>query len=430
MSDTSKAIFSPLSRRYIHAGVIWFVAALFYGVEFFQRVAPGVIAHDLIMQFHLSAETLGTVISLYLAAYALAQIPVGMILDRFGPRLPMTLAAFLVSLGTLLFALAPYVWVLAIARVLVGIGSAFAFVGCLRLAHSWFPKRMFAVIVGLTNTLGVVGALFAEEPLNILVKEIGWQGSLLLTAAAGMVVCILIFVVVKNKPEEVGLSCQCPNEFGLLNVKKSLKTILQCHQTWLVALYAGLMVAPILAFAELWAVPFLESTHHLTATLASFVNSFTFIGIAVGGPVNGLIATWMGRRKPVLFYGVVMSLMILLYIIMSNSMPQWQLMSLFFAYGFFTSTMLLAFTMNAENHRPEISAIVIAFTNMVIMLIGEGFQPLIGHLLDIFGSGLTFGEYGAFAFQGALLCLPAALIINLGILIFVKETQVESSSSL
>lgn len=409
-----------MTTRQSTAWSIWFIAALFYAVEFFQRVAPGVIAKPLAQTFHIDPGGLGFIIAFYFWAYAIAQIPVGIILDKYGARISLGLAALAVSIGTFLFAHTGSLIVLGLARILVGIGSAFAFVGCLKLAKSWFFPERFGLLVGLTNTLGVCGALFGQEPLTNMIHHIGWQRSLEVTAVIGFIVCALIFVVVRNNPREKHAMVDHEDKLPLA---EHIVAIVRNPQSWLVGIYAGLMVAPVIAFAELWSVSFLQVDHHLTANLSAKVNQFIFIGIAVGGPLNGWIAGLLKRRKLVMGIGNVMALILLIAIIKTGISSVLRLQLIMFFFGFFTSSMLSCFPLNVDHHKPAISATVIAFTNMLIMIIGAVFQPLIGGILDMFIHSSDLLHYTPHEFQNAVIVLPIALAINLIILWFVKDPK-------
>ena len=399
-----------------NAWLIWLFAALFYAVEFFQRVAPGVISQDIVHTFNIDEASLGAVISLYYYAYAVAQIPVGLVLDRLGCKLPLCIAAFAVSIGTLLFADSSNLWLLSIARIVVGIGSAFAFVGCLKLAKEWFTGKQFPFIVGLTNTLGVCGALFGEAPLNKMVSSYGWQSSLVFTAIGGIVVALLILGFVRNHPSS-------KHDMVPMPVMANIKHILKLPQSWLIGIYAGLMVAPVIAFAELWSNQFLENVHQLSSTQATFATSLIFVGIAVGGPSNGFFSSLFNTRKRVMCVGNIMALLLLLAIVFMINTSYIALCLMIFFFGFFTSSMLVSFPLNTEQHPSEISATVIAFTNMMIMIIGAIFQPTIGYILDMLSLNHHTQHFTAHQFQMALVCLPIALAINLLILYFIKESN-------
>lgn len=396
-----------MMKKQHYAWIVWAIAAIFYSIEFFQRVSPGVIAQPLMQSFQLSPEMLGFIMSFYFYAYGLAQIPVGLLLDRFGAKISLCFAALAVTVGTYLFASSNAVFLLAIARIIVGIGSAFAFVGCLKLARDWFSLSRFGLIVGLTNTLGVMGALFGEEPLSYFIQQYGWRQVLEFTALLSLIVALLIFLIVKDKPKPSKTPAP-----SLASFWNNVKKVMGEGQTWLIAVYAGLMVAPVIAFAELWSVKFLQHSHHLSALAAATANSFIFIGIAVGGPLNGWISGRIGRRKPVLFLGNVMALLLFLLIIFLSNAPLHLLELILFLFGAFTSSMLLTFPLNTEIHDKSVSATVIAFTNMMIMFIGAVFQPLIGFL------GATSPNL-----KMALLVLPLALAVNLILLFRIKEQK-------
>lgn len=420
-----KSVSSRSKFDSLGAWFIWLIAALFYSYEFFQRVMPGVISKQLMAAFSLNATTLGTIDSLYFYAYAVSQLVAGLILDKFGVKICTTLACLVVAVGTYLFSQSNSLAILAFARIIVGVGSAFAFVGCLKLASNWFHSKRFALVVGLTNMLGTIGALFGELPLSNLVGLLGWQQSLVASSLLGVLLAICMMLFVRDCPAEA--DCH-PNSYGFkferANIFKYLIDILKSKQAWWIALYAGLMVAPVIAFAELWAVPFLQISHHLTRSLAAEDNSLIFIGIAVGAPLNGLISGWLKKRKLIMFIGNTVALICLIAIVFATGMPGWLLDITLFIFGYFTSSMLLCFAINTEVHDHRMNGTVIAFTNMLITIIGALFQPLIGHVIDLFATtSHHHSTYSTHSYQLAILSLIMALAINLLILKKIKEPK-------
>lgn len=405
-----------------YAWLVWFVAALFYGIEYFQRVSPTVMAKPLMESFHLSAAAFGAVTSLYFYAYAAAQIPVGLLLDRYGARRLLSLACFTVSLGSFLFAAAQLIWLLVLARILIGFGSAFAFIGVLKLTASWFSARQYPLMVGLTNTLGVVGAIAGEAPLAKLVATAGWQKSMIITSLVGCVISLLVWLLIRDRPS--GLGSESANDRLLapsLKTKAALKDVFKDRQTWITALYAGLMVAPIISFAELWAVPFLTRNYALSSVDAAQLNSAIFMGIGVGGPLLGWLSGRLNRRRLLMGVGNLFAFMGLLLIIYTQFLNEVGLFILLFFFGFFTSSMLIAFTLNKHRHSLDHSATVVAFTNMMIMIIGALYQPAIGWLLDRFIPAMQPGVYTLPDFHRALVILPLTSLVSLLLLYFLKD---------
>lgn len=411
-----------MRNKILHYGLlVWFVAALFYAIEFFQRVAPTILAEPITAAFAITPATLGLIMSLYYYVYGAAQIPVGLLMDRYKARWMLGSAAVIVSAGTLLFSYANFVWALALGRILIGLGSAFGFIGCLKLARDWFPARFFALIVGLTNTIGVAGALFGEEPLARLQQQIGWRNSLLITVVAGFIIAILIFIFVRQN-KTVALR-DTEQQFS---VTHSLKILLSSQQAWLIAIYAGLMVAPVIAFAELWSVNYFEATQNISQIIAAKVNSFIFIGIAIGGPVNGWVSGVFKKRKLVMAYGNVATLLLFVLIILIPTINIHLLELIMLLLGFFVSSMLVSFPLNIENHPKQMSATIIGWTNMFIPIIGALFQPLIGFLLQKIGHITALTAASSYDFHHAILILPIALALNLVILYFIRETYCQS----
>lgn len=400
-----------------YAWLIWVVGSLFYAIEFFQRVAPSVMAAPISSTFQINASAMSSVMSLYLYAYAITQIPVGMLLDRYGMRRLLTLACFVVSLGTFAFATVDTLWSLAIARILVGIGSAFAFIGILKLASNWYSIGRFPLIVGLTNTVGILGALLGQAPFAHLIAKLGWQVGLMWTAIAGMLVSALLLIIVRDYPCIKGISGETTTSALL---RKSLRSVLSNGQTWLTAFYAAIMVIPVIAFGELFSVWFLMRAYSLSHTMAATVSMGIFIGIGVGGPVNGWLYSLTGRSKVTLWIGHIFALICLTIVIYGKHTPNLTLFFLLFGFGFFTSSMLATFTMNRQRHLPQYSGSVIAFTNTTIMVSGGIFQVLIGHLLDFFTHHTGIAQYSARDFHHALAILPIVLILNLILLKLIK----------
>jgi sugar phosphate permease len=393
--------------------LMWFLAAIFYGYEFFQRVAPTIMATPIMNTFHLNHASFALVSSLYLYAYALAQLPAGALLDKYGPKICLSLSALGVALGTLLFSETENLLFLGLGRILIGIGSAFAFIGCLKLATQWFEGKTFGLIVGLTNLIGVLGALVGEAPLAELVDHYGWINSLKFSGFLGLFIALILFLFIQNTPSQ-SLEKKAP-----IPLWPCFKKLIKTPQNWLIGIYAGLMVSPVIAFTELWAVPFLQTAHHLNSVKAAAVNQFIFIGIAIGGPTHGLLARKLGYRKPIMGFFQLMAALSLCGIIFWDTAPQ-GLMVLMFIFGFSTSSMLLSFALATEWHSKELSAMTIAFTNLFIMLIGAAFQNLIG-------DGLTWmtGAHGITnsisLFKAVLSILPIALMLNFGIWFLIQE---------
>ncbi|MGE0199196.1 MAG: MFS transporter, partial [Simkaniaceae bacterium] len=149
---------------------IWFLASLFYLYEFFLRVFISTISDQVMQDFHLTAQKFAIMGAGYYLAYSLMQIPVGILVDRFGARLLLTIAVVLAAIGGGWFACAHSFEIGFISRCFMGFGSSFAYVCLLMLALNWFPKSHFGLMVGLANLLGALGPFLAGGPLSLLLN--------------------------------------------------------------------------------------------------------------------------------------------------------------------------------------------------------------------------------------------------------------------
>ena len=161
------------------AWVICLLAALFYCYEYLLRISPNVMLPELMRAFNVpSADGVAALVGYYYYAYTPMQIPVGLLLDQYGPRRVLTFATLCCAIGAVLFATTTNYAVAAMARFFIGFGSAFAFVGVLKVASIWLPPNRFAFISGFTTALGMLGGMFGNWTMNKMVATMGWDGTL------------------------------------------------------------------------------------------------------------------------------------------------------------------------------------------------------------------------------------------------------------
>ncbi|MCM0020526.1 MAG: MFS transporter, partial [Tagaea sp.] len=175
------------------------LAASFFAYAFVQRVAPSVIVGELMAEFAVGAAVLGNLSAFYFYAYVPMQMPVGMLMDRFGPRRLMSFSVALAAAGAVVFALAPTVELAYLGRFMVGLGSAFGWIGILTVATLWLPAERFALLTGIAQGIGMIGAVFGQAPLAYAVGAFGWRDTMLALALIGIALAVAIFLVVAEK---------------------------------------------------------------------------------------------------------------------------------------------------------------------------------------------------------------------------------------
>ncbi|HEV2690134.1 MAG TPA: MFS transporter, partial [Bryobacteraceae bacterium] len=272
--------------------LIWVLAALFVVFNYVQQVVPNVIAADLSRAFNANGSTLGNIAAAYFYAYALLQIPVGLIVDRFGTRWPLVLAILMAGIGTLAFAAAHDSLGAQLARLLMGASAAFSFIGCLKLAQAWFPPSKFSTLAGMTNTAGMLGAA-SGAPVAVLVKAIGWRAALAWLGGAELLLAILVFAVVRDRPAD---NVSAPATASA-KISEGLLGVLANPQVWVNAIYATTISLVFVAFGGLWGAGYIQKVYGLDTVGAAGAGSYLFLGGIAGSLFFGWFSDYLRRRK-------------------------------------------------------------------------------------------------------------------------------------
>ncbi|MFH1138291.1 MAG: MFS transporter [Pseudomonadota bacterium] len=406
---------------------VWGLAACFYLIGFYQRVAPAVMTVELMTDFGLGAAGLGNLSAFYFYAYVAMQIPTGLLADAYGPRLVLTLGAAAAACGIIMFALAD-TWAMAGAgRLLIGGAVAVGYVVMLKLAGHWLPHRQYAFSSGLALACGVLGAVTAGVPLRLLVDYFGWRPVMLVSGGLTLVVGTAIFIFVRNDPSEKGYLGYAPPP-GLGPGKKggpsALAGLIQAFKyrnIRLLFLAPGGIVGPVLAFAGLWGVPFLQARYGLSQTQGAAVCSTLMTCWALSGPIMGGLSDRIGRRKPLYLIGAIISTAAWALMIFTPGLPLTAFIVLIVITGFASGVMIIGFAFGKESTPAGISGAVAGVINMGVMSGPTILQPAIGWVLDRFWTGETAGGlrlYSQGSYQagfalmiawGALACLFIAL---------------------
>jgi nitrate/nitrite transporter NarK len=318
-------------RRY----AIFVVFAVAYFLSYFYRSANAVIADDLARELSLTPAQLGLMTSLFFAAFAAAQLPLGSALDRFGPRWTTPALMLIGAVGSLLFALAPSFEVLALARALIGLGMAGVLMGALKAFSGWFPLERFATVSGLFLAIGASGALGAATPLALLSSAYGWRavfawGALVVASSA---VAIMLFS--RNAPR-----ADPETETG---GQEGFSAIFRDLRFWRVALLCLAVTGSMFAYQGLWAGPYLKEA--LSRSELELGNLLLCMSSAV--IVGYLLSGWLADRLGVARVLVVAAgVMVAVQGVLAAAQPAWPnvLMGVLFAlFGFLGAFNVLFF---------------------------------------------------------------------------------------
>ncbi|MGH6814099.1 MAG: MFS transporter [Hyphomicrobiaceae bacterium] len=400
----------------------WLTGAVFFFYAWILRVAPSVMVDELMRDLAIGAAAVGNLSAFYFYGYAGLQIPVGMLIDRFGPRRLMTVAGGVCGLGCILFALSGAYWGSAASRWLIGASAAFSLVGAMAIAGQWFPASRFALLSGLAMMFGMAGGVFGQAPLRIMVEHTGWRDAMLVLALGGGLVAVAAWTTIRDRRRGGG---------GLRDMMSGLGVVMRNRQTWLIAA-AGLgTTGPLLGFAGLWGVPYLSVSHGLEPTRAAAITSTLFVGWGIGAPLFGWFSDWIGRRRWPFMLGLLVTLSTMAAIVYVPGLPVLTLTVLCFLCGFGGSSQIIGFAAVREHNAAFLSGTAIGFVNCAVTGTGALYQPLIGWVLDLSWQGqLASGVrvYDAAAYRLAFGVIIAGAVLGLICAFAMRETYCRQSA--
>lgn len=297
-------------RRQIHdigrrrAWVIWLVALSVYTIAVFHRTSLGVAGLVAAERFDITASQLATFTVLQLVVYAGMQIPVGVLLDRFGSRRLLLVGLALISVGQLWFAFAGSFGVGLAARVLLGMGDAMIFTSMLRLVALWFRVKQAPVITQLSGMIGQLGAVIAATPLAAALARWGWERSYGISAGVGALLSVALFLVVKDSPY-TGVAVE------KIKVRALARTL---GEVWgnpgtrlgMWIHFTGQFGATV--FVMLWGYPFLVEGQGLSSTRAGALLITLTLAAMVAGPILGSLTARLPYRRSQLVLGLVLAI--------------------------------------------------------------------------------------------------------------------------
>lgn len=411
---------------------IWSLAAAFYFIGFFHRVAPAVITGELMTEFAIGAAAMGNLSALYFYSYVAMQIPTGVLTDRWGPRRVMAAGALVAACGIALFAMAPTLAWAGVGRLLLGASVGVAWVGMLKLASHWLPPRRFGLASGMLLLVGIIGAVSAGVPLRLLVAEFGWRpvilASGLLTAALG----IAIWKLVRDDPTEKGYASHCPtvarstSEEPRPSALQGLKEVMGYRNTRLLFLIPAGMVGGVLAFGGLWGVPFLSTHYAMTTAEAAGMTSLLLVAFGLGGPAWGSASDYLGRRKQAYVTGVALAVAGWAAIIFGPLHSKPLLAALLAATGFASGVMIISFPFVKESVPPRLAGTAAGVVNMGVLIGPMVLQPAVGWVLDRNWQGtLSHGArvYDLAAYRWGFALMLAWAVVSLVLVLFTRETH-------
>ena len=312
--------------------VVWGTAVAAYMVAVLQRSSLGVAGVEAAERFDVSASLLSSLGVVQIIVYAALQIPVGMLVDRVGPKVLISTGAALMLLGQLALAFAPDLGIAVAGRVLVGAGDAMTFISVLRLLSFWFSGKILPQALQWTGNIGQLGQLLSVVPFSWLLFRVGWTPAFAIASAASAVVLVLVLVLVANSPSGAAPTVGART---LRHAVHQLKDALRRPGTQLGFWSHFSSQSPATVFTLLWGFPFLVAGLGYSHELASGLLAVIVIAGLITGPIIGMLSARFPLRRSNLVLGAVCAILGVWAVVLAwpSEPPLWLIGILVFTLG-------------------------------------------------------------------------------------------------
>lgn len=392
----------------------WLVASFAGLFQFLLQTSSSVMIMDLEKAFSLNSLGVSLLSSSYFYTYLVCQIPAGLIVDRFKPRRTLILSQCLLALGCILFATSINVWMACASRVWMGIVCAPTFIVAFYLIARTLPEKYFALLAGLTETLGMLGGVAGEALLARSVTAFGWQHTVLILAGIAFVMAMLVWLTIRDEVRLEAAPTQ--SESFRQQVWLDLFSMLKMPQAWINGLFCGLLFSILAAFGAFWCIPFLMQLYGIPLGRAADASSMIFIGAALGTPTIGWLSDRLETRRGLMIICSLIALVLFLVILYFPPFSITWMFVLIFMLGLFSAVYVLPFAVIRDITPVHMRGTAMGYINMMCILIGSPLlQPFIGWLLH------ANAEINRQAYQQALMIIPVSLMIAFVLAFFVQE---------
>lgn len=395
--------------------LMWLFPLLFFTYQFILRLWPSLMMQQIMHQFAIDATGFGLLAALYYYGYSWMQIPVAMMLDRFGARYVVFGCAALCGVSMLVFSYTDNWYLACLSRFLVGVGSAAGFLGTSKVVSQWFPKDQYARMIGFSFTVGLMGAIYGGKPLSLLVDSYSWQKVAFTLGCVSIALGVGAYLCLRSPRDSHHVASE---PFKAIHFKKLLSSPI----IWLLAIGNFLMVGSLEGFADVWGVPYLMTSYGLNKGDAAELISCVFVGMLFGGPLLAGLSKRFGNYTVMCLCGVGMALAFML--LLSNIPFYWYgFAGLFFCVGIFCCYQVIVFAAGSALVNTQLLGVTIAFLNCVNMLGGSFFHTTIGLMMDAYWTGTMSDEgvrqYTVESYGIALMIIPLCALLGATMIGFV-----------
>lgn len=368
--------------------------ALGYFLSYLYRVVNTIIAGDLSKDVQIDAGQLGLLTSTYLITFAAVQLPLGILLDRYGPRKIEAVLLLFAAAGAVVFALAQSLGWLMVGRALIGFGVSACLMAAFKAFVQWFPKEKLPLVNGLQFTAGGFGILAASMPVEYALSFTDWRGVFMGLAVLTLVVSLLVFFVVPDKSIPANQGSLKEHMSGILHIFTS-------RQFWGISPWAVSTQASFLSIMSLWTGPWLRDVAGLERAAIAPVLSWLAVGVIGGYFFLGVIAERLGRYGYSTLHVASIGLILFMFVQFALIFEWTRFATLWWIlFGFFGTTGVLAYAYLSQQFAPELAGRVNTALNLLVFVFAFIAQWGIGVVINGYSAGDS-NHYNPLGYQYA-----------------------------
>lgn len=432
----------PKSRkqfRYSAGVIVWFSAALYYLYQYILRVSPMVMVDPIRFDFDLDAASFGTLMAITTFMYSAFQIPIGILSDLFNARRMILLSLMACVAGTALFGYTENLFLAYIARILIGMGSAAAFICVSKISSDWFPIEQKSLWFAAAVMMGTTGAVLGGKPLAQLVTDYGWRETLGILTWVGVGILVINFIFLRNKQKNTTGTAHnkisdSQQKEKQSEIKSQIMEVFFSKACWIYAFVGMGMYLSISVFADLWGVSFFQEKYGVAREAAAQSISMTYYGTCAGVLSTALLSHYIKNSRMIIGGSALMVSTLMAIIVFSEGLGFTTISLLMIMVGFFAGGEVLCFSESCKHMSVNVAATVTGFLNFVITLGGAIMQKGFGSALDWFWDGQLTAEgtrfYSVANYKSTLLILILVSLLSFVLAFFlpddVKSTAAET----
>ncbi|WP_435146924.1 MFS transporter [Halobaculum sp. P14] len=380
--------YQRLERRHL----MWAVLAFgFLFVNFFRN-STAVLTGDLAATFDATAAELGLLHSSFYYIYAAAQLPAGLVADRYGPRRVVGAGLVGMAVGVGVFAASDSLAVGFLGRFLAGLGGSVIYVAVLRFCANWFAPEEFATMTGFTIAAAGLGGVLATTPLAVAAGMAGWRSVLFAAAATMLLVAVAVFVGVEDRPEAADavaggqVAGDDRTAAGLSEVLAGARRVLSDLDTWLMGVMLFLVIGLNFTVVGLWGVPYIVHVYDASVATAATAVLAANVGFALGSPAFGALSDRIGSRTGVILASCVVFLAAYGVVFVTGTPPLVVVAAVLFVAMFVSGGAMVAYTVAKERHADD-SGAATGTVNGLAYAGAAVFPGVLGAALDAYWTG-------------------------------------------